>query len=165
MMHKFNIGTHLLIGIVLSGTILSCSCGNPEIIHLDFADNVNFVHPVFGSDKDKDDTSRKAVNIHFLINESSKSCYGEPVINKFIDTSRFIQQQIKNGYYDLRVTFYHKSENTDAMLKLRTNKALTLCNDDIISEYGWREGKPSDTLFYEHGQIKGSEKIKLEGTK
>ena len=57
--------------------------------------------------------------------------------------------------------FYKKSRCTTATLKLRSSRAIEYCQDDIIVEYNWSEGKPTGQFYYENGKLKGSEKIQL----
>lgn len=154
-----------LAALFVSFGMSSCSCTSPEVIHLDFADVLSIVGPTMGeraAGNVKIDSNVRSRQLFFLINESTPKCYSETVIDGFIDSSKLVQQEIARRYYELRIMFYHRSANTDAMLKFRTDKALTLCNDDIISEYVWRNGQASDTLFYDHGRIRGSEDIKIE---
>jgi hypothetical protein len=159
----------LAVSLALAG-MPSCSCDHPEFIHLDFADMVYVVGPTMGekaSGHYKIDSSILNRELYFLVNESNPKCYAKPVIEKFIDTNRLIREEIAKRYYELRVHFYHRGDNTvgdntDELLKSRTTKPLVYFENDIISEYVWRDGRQAETLFYDHGQIMDGQDIKLE---
>jgi len=148
----------------------SCTSGSPEFIHLDFADVVYVVGPTMderASGHFKIDSSIQSSDVFFMVNENNPKYYAKPVIEKFIDTNRFIQEAIVRHYYELRVCFYHRGDNsggdnTDELLRTRSSKLLTYFNNDIISEYVWRDGRPKDTVFYDHGVEVGAEHIQLE---
>ena len=148
----------------------SCSSGDPEFIHLDFADVVNVVGPTMderASGHAKIDSSIRSSDVYFLVNESDPKLYAQPVIEKFIDTNQFIREEIAKRHYELTVWFYHRGDNsggdnTDELLKTRSGKMLTYFNNDIISEYVWRNGQPVDTAYYDHGVKKRAENLKPE---
>jgi len=130
-------------GVAVFG-LASCSCRNPEFIHLDFADDLSIVGPTIGeraAGHAKVDSTVRSRELFFLVNESDPKCYSEEVIERFVDTCKFVRREIAMRYHELRVTFYHRSVNTDFMLHTRTDKALTLCYNDIISEVVWRDGR------------------------
>lgn len=145
----------------------SCSGNHPEFVHLDFADDVYFVGPTMGEKAagiTKIDSSIRNSDVYFLVNESDPKRYAQPVIEKFIDTNRFIREEIAKRYNYLTVWFYRRGNNTegnntDELLRTRTTKLLPYFNDDIISRYVWRNGRPNDTAFYDHGVERGAEKL------
>lgn len=164
-MYTYKLLSTILAVWLASAVIPSCSCDHPEIVHLDFADRVNLAGPAMGEKAAgfaKVDSSIRNCDIFFLVNESNAKCYGEPVIERFIDTSRFIREAIAQRYNELWVHFYHRGDNTDDLLKTRSTKLLALCNNDIVSEFLWRHGQPRDTLLYDHGHVIGEDDIKLE---
>jgi hypothetical protein len=128
---------------------------------LDFADAYNDIGDRYK--KSLPDSSQKDVTLFYLVNESGN--VPVPMLEHFMDTDRFVQQQIQRRYYSLRISFYRKSSSTEEMLRRRTYKALTLCDDDLIADYEWDEGRPLDTIFYKNGKMKGPDKIKLEENK
>lgn len=156
----------ILMMSLTSAMMPSCSHTHPTIIHLDFEDYIYYPGPTMGEKAAGHfaiDSSIKRCELFFLVNESNPKYYPERYIDGFIDTSRVINTEIAKKYEELRVHFYHRSSHTDAMLELRSHKAFTLCYGDDISEYVWRNGHPSDTLFYDsRGRIIGTEKIQLE---
>lgn len=130
-----------------------------------FADRVNVLDPTMGekaSGHFKIDSSVRSSDVYFLVNESNPKCYAEQMIERFIDTSRLIGEEIAKRYRQLSVTFYHRGNLTDELFMSKSTKILTLCENDLISEYHWRDGQPRDTVFYDHGMERGAENIKLD---
>jgi hypothetical protein len=99
--------------------------------------------------------------LYFIVNEKNPKLISDSMIHHFIKNDEFIQNEIYNVYNKLRIVFYKRSERTDQMLKQKSSVFLPYCNEDILYEYGWENGKPSDTLYFENGVIKGSENIHL----
>lgn len=155
----------MLLAIALVSAVLpSCSRRKPEIMHLDFADWIHVAEPTIGevaSGHFKIDSSKLNCELFFLVNETNPKYYADSVIERFIDTSQLIKEASEKHYDELRLLFYHRSSNTDELLKTKSTKYLPYCDNDMISEYAWRQGRPETTLFYDHGRPRG-EKIKLE---
>ncbi|HEV2479693.1 MAG TPA: hypothetical protein VGS79_08505 [Puia sp.] len=164
-MHTYKLLSMILTVTLASAGMPSCSSYKPKFVHLDFADRVYLIGPTMGekaSGHAKIDSSIKGSNVFFLVNESNPKYYADSVIDRFIDTNRFIREEIAKRYHELTVHFYHRGDYTAGLLEDRSIKALILSDKDIISEYVWRDGRPSDTLYYENGQIKDGQNIQLE---
>jgi len=146
----------------ISGTTLlmaffSCSVKSQKITHLDFLDIEGKTYKIM------DSTHKNPINdmsMYFLVNRTELKNIDFGLIEKFISTDSFIQNKIQR-FSEVSITVYKESKNTKYLIKSKSSKYLSLCNDDIVVEYLWADGKPSDTLYYENGQINGSEKIRL----
>ena len=152
----------LLVILALQTQYVSCDndCKSPQIVHMDFCDFLNDVPSKW--DKEHSDKILQDKWDHFLIDNRSVACLSPLILGDFIKKDEFAQREIHNGYYRLSFTFYKKSSRTDALLKGRSSRYLDFCSDDIYVEYEWTEGKPTDTLYYQNGVIKGAEKIQIE---
>lgn len=149
----------------VSAILPSCSCDDPEFVHMDFSDDINIVGPTMAeraAGNASIDSPKRSCDLFFLVNETNPKCYAPAAIHRFIDTNQFIKGEIAKHYHELRIHFYHRGDGTNALIKSRSTKELTLFDKDIISEYVWRDGQPRDTLSYENGQVKGAENIQLE---
>jgi hypothetical protein len=56
---------------------------------------------------------------------------------------------------------YKKSVDTEILMKERSSKFLDFCNDDIVVEYHWIEGRLREPFYYHDGLIEGAEDIQL----
>ena len=155
-MRKINILIFTILFFFNWGMI-SCHHKTPPITYMDFlsySDSVYFVY----------DTARenpiKSVHLYYLLGQANVNSVDLRQIEQFVSTDSLIQKQ-KNRSGKLSVMFYKTSQNTRNLVRIRTHKQLTLCNNDIIVEYLWEDGKQDNTYYYDEGKIKGSENIKL----
>ncbi|HEV2479694.1 MAG TPA: hypothetical protein VGS79_08510 [Puia sp.] len=161
--------SHNLLSMLLAVTLASagmpsCSSYKPKFVHLDFADDIYIAGPTMGelaTGHPKIDSSEKNCELFFLVNETNPKYYADSVIERFIDTSWVIREAMTKGYHELRVHFYHRGGESDELLKTRDAKVLDYLANEMISEYGWMEGRPEGTIFYDHGRVRG-EDIQLE---
>ena len=150
----------LLLGIIIAIPNFSCHCRNPKILHLDFCDFLNDVR----NEKEKANPQKivQEKDLNFVIDETDTKCLSDSMIRNFIKNDEFIQREIQNGYYRLDITFYKKSGYTDALIKKKSSRYIDYCENDIVFEYQWVEGKFYGVYYYDKGIIKGTEQIKLE---
>ena len=147
----------------LVAACFSCSYRKPEIIHMDFLDQTGYQRPSY--DYEKIDSSLINKELYYLVDESNPKNIEDSMIWSFIKSDPIIQKEIAKNYFRLNIMFYHQSDNTDIVLKQRTYRNLPDCNEDEISEYEWDQGKYSSIWHYDHGVLRGSEKIILEDIK
>jgi hypothetical protein len=152
-----------LIIFYLSITNHSCECVHPNFVHIDFCDFLNTSTTESWKDHTKEVFEEKTLN--YVIEESDSRCFADSVIDVFIKSDGFIQKEIQHAYYRLNIFFYKKSEFTNALLKMRSNKYLDYCDKDIIVEYQWVEGILKRKYLYKNGGIQGEEKIILDQEK
>lgn len=145
--------------ILFSNLYVSCSRKSQEIVHLNFLDNLDTTYNIMDTSHKRPKSDMAA---YFIINQDNLKCIDYNGIERFIQTDTFVQNQIKKDYARLSLLFYLSSKNTDLLIEKRSSKFLSFANDDIVIEYLWSDGKPHDTLYYENGEIKGAEKIKLK---
>jgi hypothetical protein len=138
--------------------IVSCKEKSVKILHLEFIDDFGSTYNIMDSGK-KEPLSDVA--IYFLIAEQDPKQINIKDVENFIKNDSFVQNQIHKNYYRLTAIFLHKSKYTDDLLKFRSQKALTLCDNNIFLEHLWLNGEPSDTLYYKNAIIEGTEKINL----
>jgi hypothetical protein len=161
-MNVINISFQLVLVLLLSTIVCSCQEKPAKILHLQFVDD-------FGSTYNIMDSAKKHplsdVAVYFLIDKRDPEKIKIKDIETFIKNNSFLQNEIQKSYYKLTAIFFHKSKNTDDLLKFQSQKALTLCSNDVFVEYSWLNGKPSDTLYYKNGIIEGADKIELQDVK
>jgi hypothetical protein len=155
----FKLFSFLFASVIIWNTFPSCSCKKNKIIHLDFLDNLGITYNIMDTEHKKPLNDMAA---YFVINQSKLKCIDFKNLEEFISTDTFIQKQIRKNYAEMSLYFYRKSKATDLLIENKSRKFLTLSNNALVAEYLWSNGKPYDTLYYENGKIKGSEKIKLK---
>jgi hypothetical protein len=137
---------------------VSC-CSKPDIIHIVFCDFLNDVSNE--SDRAHGKISQEK-SLHYLIAATSSACWKDSILLSFIKNDDFIQKEMNKKYYRLTITFYKKSRDTEALMKMRSSRFLDYCEKDIVVEYEWIEGKMLDhPFYYKNGIIEGAEDIQL----
>ena len=146
--------------VYLTLVLLSaCVCKQPDIIHLDFCDVTNIQLPA--NQSDKIDSSQKLRSINYLVDESDLKCIPDSSMVNFIKKDSLIQNEISAKYAILTISFYHKSNDTDYLLKTQSAKNLLYCNNDLVADFEWRDGKYSLAHHYTNGVINGMENVDL----
>lgn len=158
-MNSFRILSCLIVYSTALICNVACKCAGPKIIHADFCDVLNDL----SKDVDHKPPDRKfqEKTLYFIVNKDKFQSSTDSIINNFIRNDEFVQKELFNGYDRLTMIFYKESKVTGEMMKQRSSAYLPYCENDIISEYGWKNGRPSDTLYFENGMIKGAENIQL----
>jgi len=148
----------LMAGLIIVEDFF-CSAGGQTIKHIKFLDcPIDNYRSMDTLHKD----TLKNMYAYYLINKTKIQSVNFQEIESFLNTDSFIQNEINKKYAELSLTFYLESDNTRALVKSDSTKYLSFCNDDIVVEYVWSYGSPSDTLHYDNGVIKGSEEIILK---
>jgi hypothetical protein len=149
-----------LFSLLLFFQTANTSChSKPSIIHIDFCDFLNDVSNDW--DRAHGKLSQEK-SLHYFIAAASPASWRDSILLSFIRSDDFIQNEIKKKYYRLTITFYKKSKDTDALMKTRSSEFLDYCQNDIVVQYEWIEGKIlAHPLNIQDGIIKGAEDIKL----
>jgi hypothetical protein len=140
----------------------SCNCKTPNIIHLAFCDALSIPPVAVGQIPD---TNLKSRDLCFVIEETNSKCFTNAIMKSYLDSNTFVQDEIKQRYYHLNITFYKRSNNTDRVMNMGSGKFLSDCNQDIVADYEWDNGIYSNVDFYRNGVIEGAENIKIENVK
>ncbi len=148
----------LIISIILSN--VSCNCKAQDIVHADFCDEFSIIKYKGKNDGDPEKIYLDK-SIYFIFREQGDDISQIKKINNYLNNDEFVQREINNGYYRLRIAFYKSSDMLTEMLEKRSSKYLQYCEDYLLVEYYWNQGKASDTLHYIQGRLKGSHKIIL----
>lgn len=142
--------------------LLSIACAgakHPAIAHMRFCDVTNMNYAV-------GDTAHlypfKEVSLYFFVDATQASDISDTLLLGYMAKDSFIQRQISSQPSRLSITFYKKSTQTLSLMEKKVSKDLSLCNDDIVVEYNWDDGKPAETHYYKNGKIIGSDEIKLK---
>jgi len=135
----------------------SCKCSKPNIIHIDFCD---FEDSVAGRG-DKAGKTLQLKSLNYIVDATHSACWADSILLPFVKTDSFIQEEMNKKYYHLTITFYKRSSDTKILMKEHSSRLLNLCNDDIVVEYQWIEGKLLEPLYYHNGVIEGAKDIQL----
>lgn len=150
---------YFLLTALFSLFNLSCTCKTHEIKRLDFLDSQSQTYNIMDTLKTNPFDTKY---IYFLIDETNIDCINYKQIEEYLKNNSMVQKQIHEKFAMLGTIFFKKSTNTDNLIKYKSKKMLTLCNDDKVVEFFWRQGVLSDTFYYKNGRIKGSENVQLK---
>lgn len=147
---------HPYLGIIIiSLSTLSCITHTPksEITHLAFCDVIDSTYL-------QSDTLHlhpfQALCLTYLVNEKNTAAITDSMLSRFIQADPYICQAIAHNYPDLSIMFYKASPNTKLLANKHLTRYLSACNDDILVEFIWSNGKPSGIRHYKNGHIDNS---------
>jgi hypothetical protein len=149
----------LLLMLALEIQTSSCHTRRATIVHVKFCDYLNDV----SNQSDKlHGTLLQSKSLHYVIQGKNPANWDDSLVNGFIRSDSFLQSEIKKQYYDLTISFYKKTNNTDFLLWSGKDKFLSDCYMDRVVECEWTNGGQMQLYHYHDGIIEGAENIKLE---
>lgn len=149
----------VLLTILLQLAGSSCQHVEPRIVHMDFCDFLNSPP----GDSTKPVIQEKS--IHYFVDANDAAGLTDSLFSGFIKRDSLIRKEVDHGYYRLNVSFYGKSPQTEALMRTRSDKNLDYCQNDLLREYQWVEGKYKGYYLFKGGVIQGTEGIQLEKVK